>query len=259
MIRELIEAWRTPATPAARRLGYLYETIAFRERYRRCRESWKSHLRKCHEVIDKATANRGGNLMILGSGPLFEIPLAELTKRFERVILVDLVHPRPVRAQWGSCGKVLLIEQDLLGICDELMAWRPGASLPTPRPPDWSYLHPDFVISANCLSQLALMPRQRLESLPPHLPADELNEYCERLSAAHLQQVAALNASHLIIADFETRVKSRSGEILEKARPYFDPQALDMHDQWIWNIAPRGELDRRNHVEMSVGAFTLAT
>lgn len=258
MIRELIEAWRTPTSAIARKLGYLYESIAMRERHRRCGDSWDFHLQRCHRAMELAVSScPGETLAIFGSGLLVEVPMDHLLLRFSKIILVDLVHPRQVRQKWSGHSNVELLEQDLLGVADELVAWRPGSPLPTPRPPDLSFLNAHFVISANCLSQLALRPRQYLESVDYRLQNSELDAYCRKLSHAHLKMIRGLNRPHLLIADFETRAYDQTGLLVEKAHPFYDLKDLRMKEEWIWKIAPRGELSPSHDVEMSVGAFTL--
>jgi hypothetical protein len=247
MIQELIESILTPATREARKLGYLYETIALKQRYRRNKREWQAHIDNCRRHT-LAALGPAKHMAILGSGPLLEIPMDDLIARCERITLVDFVHPREVRAKWGRHPKVELIEADLLGIAAELLRWKSGP-LPRPRVPE---IRADFVLSANCLSQLALMPRQFLEK--KIAPAD-LDDYSEKLAAAHLREVK--KQTHLLIADFETRVIGENGETIERSAPFFDRASLKMLDSWNWRLAPPGEIYKRRSVEMSAGAFTI--
>ena len=253
MIREFLESIFTPVSGEARRLGYLYETIALRGRYRRRKKEWQNHIDKCHAAILSATKKFGAKhtLMILGSGPLNEIPMRELTARFGDVILVDFVHPREVRRHWGRHPQVQLVEKDLLGLAKNLLAWKSGP-LPEPKPP--VIQGADFVISANCLSQLALKPRQFLEK---SVGEKELADYCERISESHLRAIVDSKIPHLVIADFETRVIEKDGSASDVSHPFFNFEQLRLIDSWIWRLAPPGEIYYRKSVEMSVGAFTI--
>lgn len=260
MIRELIESWRTPATPEARKLGYLYESIAYRARFRRCEKSWRGHIENCHRAILQATekAERKDTLLIMGSGPLYEVPMDELKAAFKRVILVDLVQPMEVRRQWGHRPDVLLMEQDLLGLTGSLLRWRAGQALPAPKPPDLRFLEPDFVLSANCLSQLALVPRENLErAARGTLDEGQLDGFCYDISRSHLDHVRGFSKPHLIIADYETRLLDRRGLVTQKSSPFFETEWMNKTRDWNWSIAPRGEIDLSNSLEMSVGAFSL--
>lgn len=259
MIREFIEAWRTSTSPEARELGYLYESIAIRERYRRCGDAWNAHLEHCHRAIELAiSSTRGGTVMVLGSGLLLETPVETLLRRFDKVVLVDVVHPRAVQKKYAANEKVVLVEEDLLGISQELAAWTSGQPFPALRTPDLSHLKADFVISANCLSQLALMPRRRFEEIAGDKVSDvDLNTYSRAISKAHLKMIRDLKTPHLIIADFETRAFDQKRALVETSHPYFDAEDLFLKEEWIWKIAPRGEWDPDHDIEMSVGAFRL--
>ncbi len=255
MIKEIFESILTPVTREARKLGYLYESIALNERHRRRKQDWQSHIDKCKEHTLKAvnSLQNRQHMLVLGSGPLIELPIEELVLIFDKVYLFDFVHPRSVRAKWLRHPKVELVEIDLLGLATNLLKWTSGP-LPEVRPPELKSFRPSFILSANCLSQLPLSPRRHLEK---HVPEDELNTYCERISAAHLRSIKAADVPHLIISDFETRTVEPDGTVGERTAPFFDRDSLKLIDSWNWKLAPKGELYRNRSVEMSAGAFTL--
>ncbi len=247
MIHEFIESLLTKAPREARKLGYLYESIALMSRFGRHHSQWREHIENCHRQTLRALDD-AQTIAILGSGPLMEIPIDQLLMKCERIRLVDFVHPRCVRSKWDRHPKVEFIEADLLGIAKPLLAWN-GGDLPEPKP---AIFDADFVLSANCLSQLPLKPRQYLGGrVAPEL----LDAYSERLSHAHLESLRPFR--HLIIADFETRVVDREGKILERTEPFFDKSKLELVASWNWRLAPLGEIYRDRSVEMSAGAFTL--
>lgn len=255
LIKEIFESILTPVTREARKLGYLYESIALNERHRRRQQDWQSHINKCKEHTLRAVSSlpKKQNMLVLGSGPLIELPIDDLVALFDKVYLFDFVHPRAVRAKWGRHPKVELVEIDLLGLATNLLQWTSG-TLPVPRPPDLRSFHPSFVLSANCLSQLPLSPRRHLER---YVPEVDLNLYCEQISAAHLISIKAAAVPHLIMSDFETRTIETDGTVGGTTVPFFDRESLKLIDSWTWKLAPKGELYRNRSVEMSVGAFTL--
>lgn len=245
----------TRASREARSLGYVYETIALKHRYLRRAAAWEDHIARCKAATLSAVHGSGANktMVILGSGPLLEIPMEELLELFENIVLLDFVHPRDVRARWGRHSRVQLVDQDLLGIAPALLTWKTGP-LPKAAPPDLSQFNADFILSANCLSQLALKPRQFLENA---VAAPDLDHYCELLSAAHLRSIQSAGCAHLIIADFESRVIEADGQISERTEPFFDRRTLKLLDSWAWKLAPAGELYKHRAVEMTAGAFTI--
>jgi hypothetical protein len=189
--------------------------------------------------------------VIVGSGPLNEIPMAQLVELVDRVILVDVVHPLKVRREWGRHPKVRLEELDVTGVGEALLTYQ-GGELPSPKPPPLPSA--DFVLSANCLSQLPLKPRQYVES---KASPDALDRFCEDISKAHIEQIEGLRKPHLIISDFETDLLDASGTLIERAQPFFDKNRLQLLNSWLWAVAPKGEIDRRNSMLMKVGTFRI--
>ena len=93
MLHELFTYLTTPCEPSVRRMGYLYEAIALRGRYRRCRTDWNGHLdRSRHAILETAALCRSyGAAVILGSGLLLDVPLPQLSERFGVVSIPTLV------------------------------------------------------------------------------------------------------------------------------------------------------------------------
>lgn len=251
MILELIRSWRTPASRAARQLGYLYESIAMEERFRRRKQSWVSHTQNCFEVtLKEFMASGARSIAILGSGPLNEIPMDRLLELADEIILVDIVHPLKVRRRLSHHPKVKIIEHDLTGVSEAMLNFS-GGDLPAPKP--LPLPEAGFILSANCLSQLPHKPRQKAESCG--VANTSLDRFCEDISSAHIEQIRKTKKPHLIITDFETELRNKDGALIEKSEPFFNLESLDLLKTWPWNVAPLGELDRHHSVEMKVGAF----
>ena len=115
MLAELFAWMTTPCPAAARRLGYLREAIAIEARYRRHAERWRSHLEKSKAVIEEAVSNssRRSRAVVLGSGPLFDIPVEALADAFDVVELVDIVHPKRARQIAAGFANVELKTSDV--------------------------------------------------------------------------------------------------------------------------------------------------
>src|SRR4051812_6170614 len=90
-------------TPARFR-RHLNGAIGLWARGRRQQRAWHGHLAETqrHILETAAALPRRRTLVVLGSGPLFDVPLKELGRAFERVILVDRVHLFTAR-QRASC------------------------------------------------------------------------------------------------------------------------------------------------------------
>lgn len=212
-----------------------------------------SHIENCSDVILREISASGARTVaILGSGPLIEIPIDKLLEMADKIILVDIVHPLKVQRRYRNHPKVKILEHDLTGVSEAMLSFTNG---PLPRPAPSPLPEADFILSANCLSQLPHKPRQEAESAG--IGAQELDRFCEEISAAHIAQIRSSGKPHLIIADFETELRSRDGSLAEKSEPFFNQSDLQIIKSWPWQVAPLGELDRRHSVTMKVGAFRI--
>lgn len=241
MLREVWEYLTTPASPLARRLGYVTQAVALGARHRRQRRAWAPHVAEARRFVLEA-ADSGDRLLVAGSGRLIEVPLAELAERFTEVVLADLVHPRAARRQARRFGNVTLVEADLSGA----LAGMPEGG----TPPDLGRF--DAAVSCNLLSQLPLLPVEALETRG--VPEAERAAFARALVEGH---VAWLRASARVAALFtdvemewveDGRTVARRDSLWGVALPPPDRT-------WVWEIAPRGEQERRRDVRHRVAAW----
>jgi len=246
VIREALEWLLTPGSRAGRDLGYLAETIAIGARHRRCRKAWAEHLRRSREAILDAARTAPGRrtALVLGSGPLLDVPLAELAALFRSVILVDALHPLGARWQARRHANVELVTADLNGVLPALHRWQPGEPLPAPQPfPLLQRGDIDLVVSLNLLSQLGVLPVEWIERRagPPGPAMAEA--YAADLTRAHLADLARCTARVCLVADVEWWRQDRDGTVVERASSIYEVPAPAAADEWVWAIAPAPESD----------------
>ena len=228
-----------------RKLGYLRESIAIRSRYRRCKAAWQPHLERSRAALlgslDACDSFR--TALVFGSGLLLDIPLEELARRFERVLLVDVVHLPEVRRAVRRHPNVRCISLDVTGFFEHMDSLSPERlDLPPPArfldEPDI-----DWVASVNLVSQLPLLPLDWLGRRFPELDEATLDSWGTNLMRQHLDYLAAFSAPACLLADLEQVVHDRDGEVIEgidfAARLGLDGRAFE---QWCWDIAPPGEI-----------------
>ncbi|WP_413204884.1 hypothetical protein [Rhodospirillum sp. A1_3_36] len=248
MLLEWLEALLMPASPEARRLGAVHELVAVHARAKRQSRAWADHQAKARKaVLQVADGTRGRSLaVVLGSGWLLEVPLEELATRFDRVLLVDLVIPRAVRARARALGNVDWRPWDVTGVYGPLATHPktlPAVPDPAPLPPE--VLEADFVISSNLLSQLPVSPRSWMDR--HGIPEATQDAVSKALIDAHL---AGLGQCHgreqggvvCLLSDFEREERDSTVEgggvrfdLLYGARPQVDGP------RWWWSLAPEGE------------------
>lgn len=245
MLREVWEYLTTPASPLARRLGYVAEAVALGARHRRQRRAWGPHVAEARRFVLEAAAG-GGRLLVAGSGRLIEVPLAELAARFGEVVLADLVHVRAVRREARRFGNVTLVEADLTGALAGVLAGGP----PDLRPPDLGRF--DAAVSCNLLSQLPVLPLEALERLG--VGEAERAAFARALVEGHVAWLRRSAAVAALYTDVETewiedgRAVERDGSLWGVAMPPPDRG-------WNWDIAPPGEQERRRALRHRVAAW----
>lgn len=246
----LSEAWEyltTPASPTARRLGYVAEMVALGARHRRQRLAWKPHVEAARRFVGEAAAQAGGGrALVAGSGRLIEVPLEELAARFDEVVLADLVHPRAVRRAARRFGNVTLADVDLTGALAGVSKGVP----PCPAPPDLGRFA--FAISGNLLSQLPVLPLEALEA--SGVAEAERAAFARGLVSSHVAWLRRSAAVAALFTDIEThwledgRLVAREDSLWGVALPPPDRT-------WNWNIAPHGEHERHRALRHDMAAW----
>jgi hypothetical protein len=252
MLAEALAWLFTPTSATARGMGHLAESIAIAARHRRCRAAWAPHLAASRTSLLASArgASRHRIALVLGSGHLLDVPLAELATLFEEVWLVDIVQPWSSRRLARRFDNVRLIEQDLTECLDRLPA--------EPQAPS-GFLDESgisWVASVNLLSQLANLPERWLRDHRPDLDANAAARYADTLMAHHLEWLSRFKAPVCLLADIEqTRLDARGGVM--EARD-FRPLLNDWRtlSEWRWDLAPPGELGDGQTAYHRVAALT---
>ncbi|MBP1850476.1 hypothetical protein [Rhizobium halophytocola] len=203
----------------------------------RCARDWADHEEKTKTAILQAAARcrQKRTAVVLGSGLLRDVPIVELARLFDTVVLVDLVHLASVRA-WLMLKRlrhVRLIERDLSGYA----ALTTGD---TPEPLGFLRQVPylDLVVSANLLSQIATGTKRRLEADPAGGQPDTV---IPALVAAHLDALAAVPASTCLVTDIGYRVVDRGGKMHEEVDLMRGAILPPERAEWDWPVVPFGE------------------
>lgn len=238
MLAEALAWLLTPTSATARRMGHLAESIAIAARHRRCRAAWAPHLAASHRALldsaQRAPSHR--RALVLGSGHLLDVPLAELAMLFEEVWLVDIVQPWSSRHQARRYDNVRLIERDLTECLDRMPA---EPCLPSGFLDDGRI---SWVASVNLLSQLASLPQGWLHERRPDLAESAVSRYGEALMANHLEWLSRFRAPVCLLADIEQTTLDAHGIVLDGQD--FRPLLADWRvlSEWRWDLAPTGEL-----------------
>jgi hypothetical protein len=205
-----------PATPAGFRKN-LYEAVGLWARGRRQAAAWAPHIANTRGLIDPAIDDFAvrRTVVVLGSGPLFDVPLEALARTFSMVILVDHAHLATTDARVGRYDNVVREWRDLSA------ATQVGPLAFLNDIPDL-----DWVISVNLVSQLARAA-----------PAGREREVVD----AHLDGLAALTCRTTLVTDVDYRITDNAGSVLENADLLYGRATPRPDLTWKWEVAPFGE------------------
>jgi hypothetical protein len=243
MIAEWIRTVTTPCPRHLRAMGYLRESVGLAARARRLAADWASHAEASRAFIAEAarSSHGRGRVVVLGSGPLIDIPLDVLAEAFDDVVLVDVLHPPGSRRLAGRYPNVRRQSIDVTGIVravHDQIAAGDTSSLPTPAEtlpgPEC-----DLVVSANLLSQLPLLPRLYLRERTAR-PEDEVEAFATAIVRAHLAALADASGRACLISD--NQVLYVDGDRLLGDEDPLHGVDIGFGDRsWTWDFAPRPE------------------
>jgi hypothetical protein len=203
-------------TPAGFR-PHLIGAIGLWARGQRQFRAWTPHLNKTLAVLDTTIDDiaRRRTVAVLGSGPLFDVPVESLARTFGRVLLVDLAHLSTTDRRVDRYPNVERAWRDLApeGDCRPLAFLRDIPDL-------------DWVVSLNLLSQIA-------RAAP---------EGGERAAIdTHLDGLAGLDVPVTLITDVDYRVFDHHGTLLEEMDLMHGRHLPFPDSRWLWEVAPFGE------------------
>ena len=260
MLLDLFTHLTTSCSPYVRRLGYLDETISMRRRSRRYRTAWQPHLDNTRRFV-LAVADRIQNrdkVVVLGSGLLLDVPLAELSAMFREVVLMDIVCLPEVHRQIKGYGNVSFVEHDVTAVAERLYTNRlqgiPELPKAVPAPSEF-YKDAGLVISLNILSQLWVVPRTFASTQRPALPHDLVEDWCRQIVESHYASLASMSCDVCLVADQEFIKRDKGGSIISRASTLYDLRLPDPDASWTWNIVPAGNDGRSSSKELIVGAW----
>jgi len=217
-----------PTPPVFR--PHLGEAVGLWARGQRQTRAWAPHLANSRGLIDTSIDDLGARrtVVVLGSGPLFDLPVESLARTFKRVILVDRIHLSTIAQRVGRYANVERQWRDLSTRTNPAAL----AFLDTIEDLDW-------VISLSLVSQLA-----RAAPGAERLVVD-----------GHLDRLAGLRCPATLITDLDYRVFNRHGVMLDTADLLHGRPVPRSGLRWKWEVAPFGEEGRHTRRVHSMAAW----
>jgi hypothetical protein len=262
MLPELLRSLTLRAPGWARRLGLVHEHVAITFRRRRAAQAWEPHLQASRAAILAATDRcaQRRRALVIGAGDGADVPVAELAARFDELVLTDVVlgpelrrwvrrSRRRVRAEiWDASGALERLARERANADAAHLAAVFAQADPGAPPGD----EPDLVISANCISQLGVVPLDAFA-------AAEDDAFVRRCAAAaarrHLGWLAARSGVRVLLGDLARLDLAPDGRELRRELVPGLEHLRPPDRSWRWMIAPRPELSREFDRVHEVGAW----
>ena len=196
-----------------RRMQYIQDQGGIARRYIREKNNWDLHFGESKKFILKSAKTKNkGKVVVLGSGWLFDLPIEELANQFEKVVLIDIYHPKQILKKINKYSNVSVISADVTGGLIDYFYYtiksgkkRKNKTLITAAS-SFSYTLPqdtDFVISLNIMCQLHIILVDYLKALNIYT-ASELKKLNLFIQQSHLK-ILPIKKSCLI-TDFEEEI-----------------------------------------------------
>lgn len=182
----------------------------------------------------------------MGTGLLLDIPVAELSATFEKVLLIDILQLPEVIRYCAQFANVRCVQHDVTEMVMELYEL---SSLKGKRPLPQQAVLPtyllddptvDFVVSVNILSQLPIMPQLFLERTCG-FKEHEFKELNSSMVRNHLEYIQKFNANVLLVTDVFRHLLDSTGKIVDTESVVEHIPLPEHRNEWKWDIAPRPE------------------
>lgn len=249
MLFEWLRYISSPCPKYLDEMGYLKELIGLESRWIRCQKYWESHLSQTRDTIvqhiEREKSHR--KILIIGSGLLYDVPIELLSKTFDEVILLDILHLPFVRKKMKKYPNVRLVEQDITDVAQICYHTAKQSKSKTNAPAIPAPIHflddenIDFVVSLNILSQLPLLPKQFLEKICDEM---ELEKFGKDLMSAHISYLRRFRCPVLMICDAERQIFDKKGTLIDRENVLEGSILNNTGEEWLWNIAPIGEIHK---------------
>lgn len=262
MLSELFTYLTTSCPQYVRHMDYLDEAIAMRQRYRRNRFSWQPHLERTRQFVlstVEKSQNRG-KAVILGSGLLLDVPLAELATMFREVVLLDIVILPEVRKMIKGYSNVKFVQYDVTNMSEKLYNnIRQGIRVLPEAAPRFSEIDENtgLVVSLNLLSQLWVIPRAYALKKLPRIDEEQVDNWCRQIVESHYASLLSMPCTVCLIADYEFIKRDREGRIVSQGSTISGLALPGPDAGWTWNIVPMGKDRQYLSKELNVGAWHL--
>lgn len=256
MIREAFTyLLERPKLQEAIKFGHLFESVSILSREKRCKNAWASHRENCKSFIAGSiqSAHHLESVLVLGSGPLHEIPIELLAKTFKRVVLVDIVHLSSTKKKCAPYNNIEFVEHELTEIERDIFL---SGKLINKIPKNFIDSSWGLVLSVNVMSQLPLHLEKFIRK-KFNFNDSEIEIFLQNITKNHFLFLESFQAPAVLITDTETHYLDDKSAILQVDLNYEHIKLPKPVKEWMWDVAPIPEFKKDIAIKMKVSGFVL--
>jgi len=227
-----------------RKMGFISDQEGIIHRYQRERDNWDTHLKHTRDFIKESLEDKQiQSVAVLGSGWLLDIPIKSLSKRFKKVLLVDVYHPPQAKKKAEKYANVEFQQTDLSGGAAEF-AWKIRKSNSeffskhvlddfSPEKPKLKF-QPDAILSVNILNQLDILIVDFIKKRHNAFLPEEYDRFRKTIQAFHLNWISGTPGcliSDMIELREDAAGKTKSVNLIHATLPEFKRA-----EEWTWDF-----------------------
>ena len=231
-----------------RRMGYELDQKEYYLRYLSEIQNWSQHiLNTKHFIVNSAKNCAAHNTaVVLGSGWCIDVPVMELSRMFEKVYFVDLLHPPKVVAKFKEFENVKFVTEDITKIVAETyncvnryknFSVDMLSSSTNYSTADYSDLliNFDFVVSVNTLAFLddLILDFLMQKELIDELSSKTLSRFIQTYHLGMLPK-----GKSCVITPVKIKTFNAEGlEMFDRPMLFFDVEEIAGSKEWVWNYS----------------------
>ena len=231
-----------------RRMGYELDQKEYYIRYLSEIQNWSSHILNTKHFIttNAKKCSEHNTAVVLGSGWCIDVPVMELSRMFEKVYFVDLLHPPKVVAKFKEFENVHFVTEDITKIVAETyncvnrhMSFSVDmlSASTNYSTADYSDLlvNFDFVVSVNTLAFLDDLILEYLiqMELVDHLSSKNLSRFIQTYHLGMLPK-----GKSCVITPVKIKSYNAEGlEMYDRPMLFFDTEDIANRKEWVWSYS----------------------
>jgi hypothetical protein len=246
-----------------RKMGFITDQAGIMNRYLREQEHWETHLQNTKQfILDCFDGKSISHLAVLGSGWLLDLPLNELSEKFDKITLADVHHPAQIVKKTAQYKNISLVETDLSGggmeFCWGLRKAKgehfskyflEDFDPQKPKIPG----KPDAFISLNLLNQLDILLVDYLKKKNGRITGGEIKKFRKAVQEFHLDWIT--KKPGCLVTDVQETILNSDGTTDEKKLIYADLPKAIRSSEWTWDFDLSGIYHEASETRMKVQAL----